>query len=106
MFQLEEEEKKAWDKRTKARKKAERLRSRDLVIHGHMEPGIENEDLKQHPVFRVNRVLKELATFDQNMTLGQIQHLPPIIETEPFEFDGSGAIFKTYPYHVELKNAG
>lgn len=59
-----------------------------------------------HFIRRVNRVLKRLALFDQNMSVGQQINLPPIIPVEPFEIDGSGAVFKTYPRHAELKSEG
>jgi hypothetical protein len=49
---LEEEELKAWLKRSKLRKKAERDRFRQLAIEGYMEPGPDMQDLLQHPVFR------------------------------------------------------
>ncbi|OXA57845.1 uncharacterized protein LOC110847381 [Folsomia candida] len=101
---LEEEENSAWVKRTKARKKDEQVRSRKLAIDGLMDPEEDMRDLFKHPVFRVNRVLKRLALFDQNMSVGQQINLPPIIPVEPFEIDGSGAVFKTYPRHAELKS--
>ena len=49
---LEEDELRIWKKRSRARKKAERERYRQLAIDGHMEPGDDMKDLLDHPVFR------------------------------------------------------
>lgn len=37
-----------------------------------MEPAEDMQDLYEHPVFRVNRILKKLAQMDQALSIGQI----------------------------------
>jgi len=49
---LEEEEERTWYRRTRARRKAEHIRFRQLVIDGHADPVPGMEDLYEHPVFR------------------------------------------------------
>lgn len=50
--------------------------------------------------FRVNRVLNRLALFDTNISGGNAQKMPPIVEVDLFTpEDDSGRVFKTYPQH-------
>ncbi|ODM97415.1 hypothetical protein Ocin01_09262 [Orchesella cincta] len=99
---LEEEEAQGWVTRSRLRKKAEKNRSRQLAIEGLMEPASDMQDLWNHPVFRVNRVLNRLALFDQNMShaAGTLHKVPPIHPIEIFaDDDQTGRIFKSYPGH-------
>ncbi|CAL8103038.1 unnamed protein product [Orchesella dallaii] len=98
---LEEEEAQGWVTRSRLRKKAEKNRSRQLAIEGLMEPASDMQDLWNHPVFRVNRVLNRLALFDQNMShaAGTLHKVPPIHPVEIFADDETGSIFKAYPGH-------
>jgi hypothetical protein len=100
---LEEEERKSWAKRRIGRIKAERNRFRQLAIDGLMDPGPEMQDLLQHPVFRVNRILNRLTTMDNMMTPTPDTKLPPIVEIDPFEDYDDGRSFRDYPGHISLQ---
>jgi len=102
---LEEEERRAWTKRRLARIKTERQRFRKLAIDGLTEPGPDMQDLTNHPVFRVNRILNKMAQIDSQMTPTPAVALPPITEVDPFEFDDTGKVFCSYPGHILLQRA-
>ncbi|CAG7732683.1 unnamed protein product [Allacma fusca] len=93
---LEQEENEAWLKRTRERKQAERNRFRQLVVEGLTEPTPDMEDIYNHPVFRVNRILNRLAKLDTNITLTPTKKLPPITPVEPFADSGMGRIRYSY----------
>jgi len=93
---LEQEENEAWLKRTRERKQAERNRFRQLVVEGLTEPTPDMEDIYNHPVFRVNRILNRLAKLDTNITLTPTKKLPPITPVEPFADGGVGRIRYSY----------
>jgi len=97
---LEAEEKTGWTKRTRRRKNDERNRFRQLAIEGYMEPDPDMQDLYNHPVFRVNRILNRLARLDNDIGMAPPKKVPPITPCEPLvDGDEDGHIFKTYPGH-------
>jgi len=53
-------------------------------------------------ILRVNRVLKRLTLFDAQMSQGAEINPPPIVAIEPFEFDDTGSVFKSYPGHTSF----
>jgi len=103
---LEGEEKKSWTKRTRQRKNDEKNRYRQLAIEGHMEPDADMQDLYNHPVFRVNRILNRLAKLDMDMGATVTLKLPPMTPCEPLvDGDENGEIFKTYPGHRPVQKS-
>ncbi|CAL8126712.1 unnamed protein product [Orchesella dallaii] len=103
---LEQEENLAMERKIRLRKKAEHERHRQLAINGLMEPDSGMEDLFNHPVFRVNRILNRLSKLDNSFSSNPAhKQLPPIQQIDPFENDDTGGFFKDYPAHKVLRES-
>ncbi|ODN01031.1 hypothetical protein Ocin01_05650 [Orchesella cincta] len=103
---LEQEENFAMERKIRLRKKAEHERHRQLAINGFMEPDAGMEDLYNHPVFRVNRILNRLSKLDNSFSSNPAhKQLPPIQQIDPFENDDTGGYFKEYPAHRMLRDS-
>ncbi|XP_035713412.1 uncharacterized protein LOC110843166 [Folsomia candida] len=83
---LIEEESKGLKNTTVEREQAEKDRVKSLVIEGKMVPPADMAYLKNHPVFKVNTMLKRLDQHDKGFLAPTIQG--KISPVEPYEFDG------------------
>ncbi|XP_035707201.1 uncharacterized protein LOC118435345 [Folsomia candida] len=103
--QLEGEDKKEWLRRNKNRMKVEHMRFRKLAIDGLMPipPTMEMQDIYNHPIYRVNKIMKRLNKFDYSAMLNPKTVMPPLTLIDPFKDDESGQSFKSFPGHINLE---
>jgi hypothetical protein len=88
------EEERIHNQITALREEREKTRVRKLVLDGKMDPPPGMEDLKEHPIFKVNKMLSAMDKLEKSFLDATEAVDAKLTPVEPFEFDDGGMFFK------------
>ncbi|CAG7838141.1 unnamed protein product [Allacma fusca] len=88
------EEERIHNQITAMREEREKTRVRKLVLDGNMDPPPGMEELREHPIFKVNKMLSAMDKLEKSFTDASEIVDGRLTPVEPFEFDDGGMFFK------------